>query len=159
MELSQSTWVAIAFVIFFILIGRKSFKILSDILDQRKESIKEELEQAIQLREEAQSELNDSIIKQKEINTEIEKILVEAKETAKKIKLEAEEKAKDIVKRKEEQAKEKINASQADTIKKIKQIGSRVAILASENYIKENIDDASSKRMLEQTTKEINNKL
>ena len=89
----------------------------------------------------------------------IEKILVEAKETAKKIKLEAEEKAKEIVKRKEEQAKEKINASQADTIKKIKQIGSRVAILASENYIKENIDDASSKRMLEQTTKEINNKL
>ena len=159
MELSQSAWVAIAFVLFFLLIGRKGFKILTLILDKRKELIKEELEQAVKLREAAQSELNDSIIKQKEINTEIEKILLEAKDTAKKIKLEAEEKAKEIVKRKEEQAKDKINASQTDAIKKIKQIGSKVAILASENYIKENIDDASSKIIFEQTTKEINNKL
>ncbi len=159
MDLSQSTWVAVAFVLFFILIGRRGFNILTSILDKRKQLIKEELEQAVQLREEAQSELNDSIIKQKEINTEIEKILNEAKEAAKKIKSEAEEKAKEIVKRKEEQAKEKINASQSDTIKQIKEIGSKVAILASENYIKENIDDTSSRELFEQTTKEIKNKL
>ena len=159
MEISQSTWVAIAFVLFFVLIGRKTFNILTTILDKRKQLIKEELEQAVQLREEAQSELNESIIKQKEINTEIEKILNEAKETAKKIKSEAEEKVKEIVKRKEEQAKEKINASQTDAIKQIKQIGSKVAILASENYIKENLDDISRKKMFEQTTKQINNKL
>ena len=159
MDLSQSTWVAVAFVLFFILIGRRGFNILTSILDKRKQLIKEELEQAVQLREEAQSELNDSIIKQKEINTEIEKILNEAKEAAKKIKSEAEEKAKEIVIRKEEQAKEKINASQSDAIKQIKEIGSKVAILASENYIKENIDDTSSRELFEQTTKEIKNKL
>ena len=159
MDLSQSTWVAVAFVLFFILIGRRGFNILTSILDKRKQLIKEELEQAVQLREEAQSELNDSIIKQKEINTEIEKILNEAKEAAKKIKSEAEEKAKEIVKRKEEQAKEKINASQSEAIKQIKEIGSKVAILASENYIKENIDDTSSRELFEQTTKEIKNKL
>ena len=159
MELSQSSWVAIAFVLFFFLVGRKGYNVLTSILDKRKKLIEDELNEAIKLREEAQSELNESIKKQKQITSEIELILNEAKETSNKIKLEAEEKARELIKRKEEQANQKISASQAEAINEIKKIGSKVAIISSETYIKENIDDKELKNIFDQTSKEFRNKL
>ena len=50
MELSQTSWVAIAFILFFILIGKKGYKFLVESLDSRKKSIENELTQAKSLR-------------------------------------------------------------------------------------------------------------
>ena len=89
MEFSQSTWVAIAFVTFFILVGKKGFSVLINILDKRKELVENEIEEAKKLKEQAQDELNASLKKQKVIINEIEDILAEAKEAARKIKIDA----------------------------------------------------------------------
>ena len=159
MEFSQSTWVAIAFVTFFILVGKKGFSVLINILDKRKELVENEIEEAKKLKEQAQDELNASLKKQKVIINEIEDILTEAKEAAKKIKIDAEIKAAEIVKRKEEQAKQKINASETEIINQIKEIASKVVILSSEEYIKENINKNISKDIFSKTTKEINSKI
>ena len=159
MEFSQSTWVAIAFVTFFILVGKKGFSVLINILDKRKELVENEIEEAKKLKEQAQDELNASLKKQKVIINEIEDILAEAKEAAKKIKIDAEIKAAEIVKRKEEQAKQKINASETEIINQIKEIASKVVILSSEEYIKENINKNISKDIFSKTTKEINSKI
>ena len=61
MEFSQSTWVAIAFVTFFILVGKKGFSVLINILDKRKELVENEIEEAKKLKEQAQDELNASL--------------------------------------------------------------------------------------------------
>ena len=114
MELSQTSWVAIAFILFFILIGKKGYKFLVESLDSRKKSIENELTQAKSLREQAQAELNASLKKQKEISIEIEKILDEAKDASLKMKSEAEKKSELLIKRRELQAKDKINAIQID---------------------------------------------
>ena len=159
MEFSQSTWVAIAFVTFFILVGKKGFSVLINILDKRKELVENEIEEAKKLKEQAQDELNASLKKQKVIINEIEDILAEAKEAARKIKIDAEIKAAEIVKRKEEQAKQKINASETEIINQIKEIASKVVILSSEEYIKENINKNISKNIFSKTTKEINSKI
>tara|TARA_B100000287_G_scaffold43828_1_gene39430 strand:+ start:396 stop:875 length:480 start_codon:yes stop_codon:yes gene_type:complete len=159
MEFSQSTWVAIAFVTFFILVGKKGFSVLINILDKRKELVENEIEEAKKLKEQAQDELNASLKKQKVIINEIEDILAEAKEAARKIKIDAEIKAAEIVKRKEEQAKQKINASETEIINQIKEIASKVVILSSEEYIKENINKNISKDIFSKTTKEINSKI
>ena len=159
MEFSQSAWVAVAFILFFILIGKKAYQVLTSVLDNKKKLIEDELNHAIKLREQAQIELNDSIKKQKQITNEIEKILNEAKETSDKIRLEAEEKVLDMIKRKEEQANQKINASQADAINQIKDLISKIAIRTSERYIKENLDEKSSKKLFNDTNNELINKL
>ncbi len=159
MEFSQSTWVAIAFVTFFILVGKKGFSVLVNILDKRKELVENEIEEAKKLKEQAQDELNASLKKQKVIINEIEDILAEAKEAARKIKIDAEIKAAEIVKRKEEQAKQKINASETEIINQIKEIASKVVTLSSEEYIKENINKNISKDIFSKTTKEINSKI
>ena len=159
MEFNQSTWVAIAFVTFFIIVGRKGFSILTNILDKRKDLIENEIKEANKLREQAQNELNSSLKKQKIMVNEIENIMLEAKEAAKKIKIDAELKATEIVKRKEDQAKQKINASQTEIIDQIKEITSKSVILSSEEYIKASIDKKISKNIFANTTKEINNKI
>ena len=159
MEFNQSTWVAIAFLTFFIIVGRKGFSVLTNILDKRKDLIENEIKEANKLREQAQDELNSSLKKQKIMVNEIENIMLEAKEAAKKIKSDAELKATEIVKRKEDQAKQKINASQTEIIDQIKEITSKSVILSSEEYIKASIDKKISKNIFANTTKEINNKI
>ncbi len=159
MEISQSSWVAIAFILFFILIGKKGYKFIVESLDSRKKSIEEELAQAKSLREQAQVELNASLKKQKEISIEIEKILNEAKEASSKIKIEAEKKSELLIKRRELQAKDKINAVQIEVINQIREIGTKVAVLSSELYIKENMDQKSIEKNFDNSAIEISKKI
>ena len=159
MEISQSTWIAIAFLLFFNLIGRKAFIILTENLDNRKTSIENELNHARQLREEAQTELNHSLKKKKDTMEEIKKILNEAKEASKKIKEDAKIQSAEIIKRNEAQAKNKINAMQIDSVNQIRKIGAKVAIESSEIYIKNNLSDETIKKTFKQNTNEIVDKL
>ena len=108
MGLSQTAWVLIAFILFFVLVGKKLWSALTTNLDQRKKMIENELNEAKKLREEAQAELNASLKKQKEINKQVLDIINDAKSTAKQIEADALKKSDIIIKRKEEQAKQKI---------------------------------------------------
>ena len=159
MELSQTSWVAIAFILFFILIGKKGYKFLVESLDSRKKSIENELTQAKSLREQAQAELNASLKKQKEISIEIEKILDEAKDASLKMKSEAEKKSELLIKRRELQAKDKINAIQIETVNQIREIGAKVAVLSSELYIKENMNQKAIEKNFDNSAIEISKKI
>ena len=122
MGLSQTAWVLIAFILFFVLVGKKLWSALTTNLDQRKKMIENELNEAKKLREEAQAELNASLKKQKEINKQVLDIINDAKSTAKQIEADALKKSDIIIKRKEEQAKQKINNAQVEALNNIKNI-------------------------------------
>ncbi|HEY8288388.1 MAG TPA: ATP synthase F0 subunit B, partial [Acetobacteraceae bacterium] len=53
-------WVTIAFVLFFVLFGRKLWAALAGMLDARTEKVKAELEEAARLRREAEAMLRDA---------------------------------------------------------------------------------------------------
>ena len=122
MGLSQTAWVLIAFILFFVLVGKKLWSALTTNLDQRKKMIEDELNEAKKLREEAQAELNASLKKQKEINKQVLDIINDAKSTAKQIEADALKKSDIIIKRKEEQARQKINNAQVEALNNIKNI-------------------------------------
>ena len=122
MGLSQTAWVLIAFILFFVLVGKKLWSALTTNLDQRKKMIENELNEAKKLREEAQAELNASLKKQKEINKQVLDIINDAKSTAKQIEADALKKSDIIIKRKEEQAKQKIKNAQVEALNNIKNI-------------------------------------
>ncbi len=159
MQMSESLWVGIAFVLFFVLVWRKGSRFLIEMLDNRKKLIEEELYNAQQLRKEAQEELNKSITRQKEMIKEIEDMIIEAKDVSKKMKIDAEKKSLQIVKRRELQAKQKIDTAQNDAINEIKQIGSKIAILSSQEYIEKKIDKKTKIQFFDKTIDEINSKL
>ena len=159
MGLSQTAWVLIAFILFFILVGKKLWSTLANNLDERKKMIESELNEAKKLREEAQAELNASLKKQKEINKQILGIIDNAKNTAKQIEDDALKKSEIIIKRKEEQAKQKINNAQIDAINSIKDISAELSVKSAKLYIQNQLDSNIQKTLYSESKEKLKEKL
>ena len=159
MELSQTAWVLIAFILFFILVGKKLWSTLTYSLDQRKKMIENELNEAKKLREEAQNELNASLKKQKEINKQVQDIINDAKNTAKQIEADALKKSDVIIKRKEEQAKQKINNAQIEAINNIRNISSELSVKSAKVYIQSELDSKIQKVLYSDSKQKLKEKL
>ena len=159
MGLSQTAWVLIAFILFFVLVGKKLWSVITTNLDQRKKMIENELNEAKKLREEAQAELNASLKKQKEINKQVLDIINEAKSSAKQIEVDALKKSDIIIKRKEEQAKQKINNAQIEAINNIKNISAELSVKSAKAYIQKELDSKILKTLYSQSKEKLIEKL
>ena len=159
MGLSQTAWVLIAFILFFVLVGKKLWSALTTNLDQRKKMIENELNEAKKLREEAQAELNASLKKQKEINKQVLDIINDAKSTAKQIEADALKKSDIIIKRKEEQAKQKINNAQIEAINNIKNISAELSVKSAKLYIQNELDSKIQKALYSDSKQKLKEKL
>ena len=159
MGLSQTAWVLIAFILFFVLVGKKLWSALTTNLDQRKKMIENELNEAKKLREEAQAELNASLKKQKEINKQVLDIINNAKSTAKQIEADALKKSDIIIKRKEEQAKQKINNAQVEALNNIKNISAELSVKSAKVYIQNELDSKIQKALYSDSKQKLKEKL
>ena len=159
MGLSQTAWVLIAFILFFVLVGKKLLSALTTNLDQRKKMIENELNEAKKLREEAQAELNASLKKQKEINKQVLDIINDAKSTAKQIEADALKKSDIIIKRKEEQAKQKINNAQVEALNNIKNISAELSVKSAKVYIQNELDSKIQKALYSDSKQKLREKL
>ena len=159
MGLSQTAWVLIAFILFFVLVGKKLWSTLTTNLDQRKKMIENELNEAKKLREEAQAELNASLKKQKEINKQVLDIINDAKSTAKQIEADALKKSDIIIKRKEEQAKQKINNAQVEALNNIKNISAELSVKSAKVYIQNELDSKIQKALYSDSKQKLKEKL
>jgi len=159
MGLSQTAWVLIAFILFFVLVGKKLWSALTSNLDQRKKMIENELNEAKKLREEAQAELNASLKKQKEINKQVLDIINDAKSTAKQIEADALKKSDIIIKRKEEQAKQKINNAQVEALNNIKNISAELSVKSAKVYIQNELDSKIQKALYSDSKQKLKEKL
>ena len=159
MGLSQTAWVLIAFILFFVLVGKKLWSALTTNLDQRKKMIENELNEAKKLREEAQAELNASLKKQNEINKQVLDIINDAKSTAKQIEADALKKSDIIIKRKEEQAKQKINNAQVEALNNIKNISAELSVKSAKVYIQNELDSKIQKALYSDSKQKLKEKL
>ena len=159
MGLSQTAWVLIAFILFFVLVGKKLWSALTTNLDQRKKMIENELNEAKKLREEAQAELNASLKKQKEINKQVLDIINDAKSTAKQLEADALKKSDIIIKRKEEQARQKIHNAQVEALNNIKNISAELSVKSAKVYIQNELDSKIQKALYSDSKQKLKEKL
>jgi len=155
MYFDETAWVAIAFILFFVLVWKRGKKAIFSLIDERSLLIEKELNEAKSLKEEALEELRLALQNQKNVSDEAENLIKNAKETAKKIQEEANLKSLEIIKRKEEQAKQKILSLEAEAIKNIKDITSSIVIEASKTYIKEKLDNKENINLILKSSNEI----
>ena len=155
MYFDETAWVAIAFIVFFVLVWKKGKQAILSILDERSSLIEKELNEAKSLKEEALEELRLALQNQKNVSDEAENLIKNAKETAKKIQEEANSKSLEMIKRKEEQAKQKILSLEAEAIKNIREITSRIVIESSKSYIKNELDDKENVNLISKSSNEI----
>ena len=155
MFFDETAWVAIAFVLFIILVWKKGSQAITSMLDNRSLLIENELNQAKSLKEEALEELRQTLQIQKNISEEADNIIKEAKENAKKIIEEAKVKSSQIIKRKEDQANQKILALETEAINNIKKISSNIIIESSKTYINQKLNAKEKANLITKSSNEI----
>ena len=155
MQFDETAWVAIAFLLFFVLVWKKGKKAILSLLDERSLLIEKELNEAKSLKEEALEELRLALQNQKNVSDEAENLIKNAKETAKKIQEESNLKSLEMIKRKEEQAKQKILSLEAEAIRNIREITSSIIIESSKTYIKQKLDNKENINLISKSSNEI----
>jgi len=155
MFFDETAWVAIAFVLFIILVWKKGSQAITSMLDNRSLLIENELNQAKSLKEEALEELRQTLQIQKSISEEADNLIKEAKENAKKIIEEAKVKSSEIIKRKENQANQKILALETEAINNIKKISSNIIIESSKTYINQKLNAKEKANLITKSSNEI----
>ena len=159
MYFDETAWVAIAFLLFFVLVWKKGKKAILSLLDERSLLIEKELNEAKSLKEEALEELRLALQNQKNVSDEAENLIKNAKETAKKIQEEANLKSLEMIKRKEEQAKQKINNAQIEALNNIKNISAELSVRSAKVYIQNELDSKTQKNLYSDSKQKLKEKL
>ena len=154
--LNESTFVAIGFTLFVILVWRKAGSAIGGMLDERTNKIEAELAEAQALREEAAAELQKFQRLAREAADEAKTILANAEQTAERITKVAEEKAEASIKRREAQATMKIEAAEAAVIADLRSQSAALAIAAAKQVMTDKLDMDASLSLVEQSVEQIN---
>jgi F-type H+-transporting ATPase subunit b len=130
------TWVAIAFLCFLGLLAYLgAHRKLIDAIDQRQARIKDELDEATRLRQEAQALLAQFERKAREAEGEAEAIIASAKAEAERVAGEAKARMEDFVARRTKMAEAKIVQAEAQALADVRSAAADAAVAAAEKIL------------------------
>ncbi|MEM1380552.1 MAG: F0F1 ATP synthase subunit B [Pseudomonadota bacterium] len=153
-------WVLVGFVIVVgIFVWQGVGKRLSTFLDGRAKDIETQLDDARNIREEAQRVLADYQKRQREAEGEAESIIALAKADAKSMTAEAKAKLEDQVARRTAAAKERIERAEAQALADVRAQTADLAIGAAREIIKARTDGAAQKHLLDRALADVRGKL
>ena len=134
--LETENWVAFGFLCFLALLAYLGAhrKVIA-ALDQRQDRIKNELDQARRLREEAQALLGEFERKAREAESEAQAIIASAKAEAERLAAEAKAKAEDFVSRRTKMAETKIAQAEAQAVADVRSAAADAAVAAAEKIL------------------------
>ena len=134
LEAMQETenWVALAFILFLaLLVYLGVHRKITDSLDGRQARIKAELDEARQLKEEAQALLAEFQRKGREAEKEAEAIIAGAKAEAERIAAEAKTRMEDFISRRTKMAETKIIQAEAQALADVRSAAADAAVAAA----------------------------
>ena len=148
-------WEGLAFVIFIAVAAKMGGKRITAALDARSDAIRDELDQARRLREEAQSLLAEYQRKRRDAEKEADEIVEHAKEEAVALRAQAECKLEEDLARRTRLAEEKIGRAEAQAIQDVRNTAIDVAVAAAQKLIAENLDDGRAKALIDDAIGEV----
>lgn len=153
-------FVALSFVlfVFFVMwVGLPSTIIKS--LDERSGKIKNELDEARALHEEAQKLLANEKRKLEQCDSDVKEILKKASDHAALIAEKSNKLLQEEIKRKQKQADLKIDQARDDAIREVKAKAAELSLIIAKEYLKENIDDKISSELIDKSIIDLKNNL
>lgn len=156
---SPEFWVAVGFVVLVIAVAKPMSKACTSMLDARSTRIKQTLDEAAQLREEAQHLLAEHQRMQRNAVRETEEMLAKAKEESERFAAEAAANLEIALRRREEMAHEKIALAEAEALQQVHKIAVDVAVAAAHKLIAEKLDDDSRSTLVDAAISELPDKL
>ena len=152
--------VSIAFLIFIgILLYAGVPKIISKLLDDRADKIKDEIDEAKALREEAQGLLASFERKQREVQAQADKIVASAKEEAMAASAQAQADLKVSIARRIAVAEEQIASAEASAVQEVRNTAVNVAVAAAQDVITKNLGAKDQGSLIDQAIAEVGDKL
>lgn len=153
-------WALVALVIFMgIVFYMKVPGMIAKSLDDRSDKIRNDLEEARRLREEAQELLAEYQRKRQEAEQEASDIVAAAKRDADLIAKDAEEKTAEFVRRRTAQAEDKIAQAQAQAVADVRASAVDIAIAAASRIVEGKVTGASADKMIKDSIAEIKARL
>lgn len=154
-------WTGVSLVIFFILFGRKLWAGIASVLDNHIQNIRDDLDEAARLRQEAEKILEEASVQKTRAQAEASKLIEQSEEEARNICKRAEANALAEAKLQEEIAKKQIDALQQKAIANFKDEALKVAIASVEEFLSKELDSASAlnKKVMARTHKELSDLL
>ncbi|QDH16944.1 F0F1 ATP synthase subunit B family protein [Swingsia samuiensis] len=136
-------WTATAFVVFFLLFGRKLWAALSYHLDARAEGIRKDLDEAAKLRREAEQMLEDATREREKTLAEAKELLTRSEQEAAALAEKARRDAEETAARFEKMARDRIQAAERAAIRDVKDYAMKIALSASKEVITEHLSQQS----------------
>lgn len=149
MFMTPEFWVFVAFLLFFVLLGRKLFTAIFGMLDDRAARIRRELDEAQKLREDAAATLAAYQARQADALKEAEAILAHARDEAARLGQRAAAELDASLKRREQQAADRIAQAEAQAIAEVRNMTVDLAIAASRRLLSEGIAPAQQTRLVD----------
>jgi F-type H+-transporting ATPase subunit b len=160
MSFDQSFWALVGLIMFFALvIWLKAPKRLAESLDTRSGKIREELEEARRLREEAQELLADYQRKRREAEKEAEAIIAAGKREADLLAEESARKIAEFLERRTALAEQKIAQAEIQAMADIRALAVNIAVAASESIIRDKVSGSISDDLIAKSIAEVKAKL
>jgi len=153
-------WALVALIIFLgIVVYMKVPGMLAKSLDARADRIRNELEEARRLREEAQQLLAEYQRKRKEAEKEAADIVAAAKREAEMLSAEARQRTEEYVARRTALAENKIAQAERDAVNEVRARAVDIAVEAAGRLLAERVDTKVSGDLFKSALKDVRGKL
>lgn len=152
--------VLLGFLLFIaVLIYFKVPGILGGLLDKRAEGIRDELNEARALREEAQSLLASYERKAQDVQAQADRIVAQAKEEAEAAAEQAKTDLKVSIERRLQAASSQISSAEASAVKEVRDQAAQVAIGAAQDVVAAQLTAADAGKLIDDAISEVGTKL
>ena len=150
-------WVAVAFVLFLgVLAYFGVHKMVLSSVDQRRERIKAELDEARRLKQEAQALLAEYQSKQRDAEQEAAGIIAGAKAEAERLVIEAKAKMEEFVVRRTKMAETKIAQAEAQAVSDVRAAAADAAVAAAEKVLTESVKGDVADKLVAKGIEDLN---
>jgi F-type H+-transporting ATPase subunit b len=143
------TWVAVAFVIFFVLFGRKLWTALTKMLDARATAVRAELDEASRLRREAEAMLKDAETRRAAALKDAEALIEGAKQEAIRVAAAATQEAEHASARREKMAMDRIAAAEKTAVDSVRFMAAEIATEAARQVISEGLSQEGGSALVD----------
>jgi F-type H+-transporting ATPase subunit b len=159
-ELDAEFWVAVAFVAFLgVLVYFGVHEMMVKFIDQRRDRIKAELDEALRLKEEAQALLAQYQRKQRAAEQEAAGIIAGATAEAERMMAEAKSKMEEFIARRGKMAEAKIAQAEAQALADVRAAAAEAAVSAAEKILTHVVKGEVADRLIVKGVDDLKTKL
>ncbi len=157
--LDPKFWVAVSFVLFFVLLGRRLWGAATGALDGRAATIRRQLNEASNLRAEAEQMLLAAEAERAAAANEAEELLARARSEAERLAAAAAAEAELSAKRRERMAMDRIAAAEATALADVRNAATEIAGIAARTVIAESLDAEADAALVDKSVADLSKAL